>query len=397
MAGMGRVTERRGVLRIDLGDSATRSAGRTRWRPRSRWRSGSAGRASRGDRSPSPCVRPGDDIDLAIGFLLTEGMIARAPTTCSPPSCAPATDEPNTYNVVDVTLAPHVPRARHRPDPQLLHHQLVRGLRQGEHRRGPHPVALRRSPPTTTADRGRRRPWPRCRTGCAAAQRTFDRTGGLHAAGLFTAAGDLVVRARGRRPAQRRRQGGRLGAARAAGCRWPGTCCWSSGRASFELAQKASMAGHPVLAAVSAPSTLAVDLADEAGHDPRRLPARPDDERLRRRRPGRRLNGSTSGRRAPTAAARPHDPVQQLGESVVRAGRRAPGPGRGGPGGLPAPPGGEREQAARPPARRSRPPGHTIHARWPRARRVRHGDGRQRHVPTGVEVSSTASHARSSS
>lgn len=96
------------------------------------------------------------------------------------------------------------------------------------------------------------------------AQTIFDRTGGLHAAGLFDAAGGLVCV---------REDVGRhnafdkvIGWATMAG-RLPlrGHLILASGRASFELVQKALMAGLPLLAAVSAPSDLAAGLAEEAG------------------------------------------------------------------------------------------------------------------------------------
>ena len=95
-------------------------------------------------------------------------------------------------------------------------------------------------------------------------QRTFDATGGLHAAGLFTADGALLVVREdvGRHNAVDKVIGWGI-----AEGRMPMSDCVLivSGRASFELVQKAVMAGIPMLGAVSAPSSLAVDLAADNG------------------------------------------------------------------------------------------------------------------------------------
>ena len=97
-----------------------------------------------------------------------------------------------------------------------------------------------------------------------ASQQVFDRTGGLHAAGLFGADGTLLVSREdvGRHNAMDKVVGHELLAGRV-----PASAhiVVVSGRASFELVQKAAVAGTPVFCAVSAPSTLALDAARRLG------------------------------------------------------------------------------------------------------------------------------------
>jgi FdhD protein len=203
---------------------------------------------------------PGDDLDLALGFLLTEGLIGAATDVVTAQLCA-GTGEPNTYNVVDVVLAPHVPAPHTDPTRNFYTTSScgVCGKASIDAVRTRSRFDISNDPVTVTAATLAALP-DRLR----AAQRAFERTGGLHAAGIFSAAGELVCLREdvGRHNAVDKVVGwalreGRLPLA--------GHILLVSGRASFELAQKASMAGVPVLAAVSAPSTLAVDLADEVG------------------------------------------------------------------------------------------------------------------------------------
>ena len=92
----------------------------------------------------------------------------------------------------------------------------------------------------------------------------FAATGGLHAVGLFTPDGTLLLVREdvGRHNAVDKVIGAEL---RAGSTSLTGTVMLLSGRAGFELVQKAAIAGVPVLCSVSAPSALAVDLADEVG------------------------------------------------------------------------------------------------------------------------------------
>jgi FdhD protein len=257
---MGRVTDRRSVVRLDVSSGVGRTVVMDTLVGEEplEIRVGPAGEK----RAPLAVTMrtPGDDIDLALGFLLTEGIITTADDVVTAQLCA-GTEEPNTYNVVDVTLGAHVPAPV--TDPSRAFYTTsscgVCGKASIDAVRttsrfdvAADPVSITATTLATLPDRLR------------AAQKAFDRTGGLHAAGLFSAAGDLVcVREDvGRHNAVDKVVGwalrdGRLPLA--------GHVLLVSGRASFELVQKASMAGVPVLAAVSAPSTLAVDLAADAG------------------------------------------------------------------------------------------------------------------------------------
>ncbi|GAA2095980.1 formate dehydrogenase accessory sulfurtransferase FdhD [Streptomyces albiaxialis] len=250
---MGRVTERRRVVRIRDGVVSERADTLVAEEPLEIRLNG---------RALAITMRtPGDDFALAAGFLLSEGVVHDPEQIASIVYCAGATDEgANTYNVLDVRLAPGTPL----PDIALERNvyttsscglcgkaslDAVRTTARWTLGEGP---AL--DPGTLAELPGRLR----------AAQRVFDKTGGLHAAGLFTPDGGLIdVREDvGRHNAVDKLLGRALQQGRLP---LRDHVLMVSGRASFELAQKAVMAGVPALAAVSAPSSLAVDLAHETG------------------------------------------------------------------------------------------------------------------------------------
>jgi FdhD protein len=258
---MGRTTARRAVVRIDL---ATPGA------PRRRPDDLAAeepleirvGRAGPGRRAPLAVTMrtPGHDLDLAMGFLLTEGVIGAAGDVVTAQLCA-GTETPNTYNVVDVVLDPAVPPPLTDPSRNFYTTSScgVCGKASIDAVRTRSRFDVAGDPLTVPAATLAAMP-----DKLRAAQRTFDRTGGLHAAGLFTADGELLALREdvGRHNAVDKVIGW---AVREGRLPLTGQVLLVSGRASFELTQKAWMSGLPLLAAVSAPSTLAAELADEAG------------------------------------------------------------------------------------------------------------------------------------
>jgi FdhD protein len=205
---------------------------------------------------------PGHDVELAHGFLLTEGVIGDREDIATARYCD-SVDESgkNTYNVLDLALADGVPP----PDTGVERNfyttsscgvcgKAALDAVKLKTRFSPANDPIRVSPTvlTTLPDALRE------------AQRVFQSTGGLHAAGLFRADGTvLVVREDvGRHNAVDKVMGWALLQGLVP---LTGTVLLVSGRASFELVQKATMAGVPMLAAVSAPSSLAVELAVESG------------------------------------------------------------------------------------------------------------------------------------
>ncbi len=205
---------------------------------------------------------PGSDVELAQGFLLTEGLVSRREDIAAVQYCSGAgPDGLNTYNVLDVTLAQGVPM----PDVDVTRNfyttsscgvcgkaSLDAVRLSSKHSPGDDPLVLDAAMLAALPDKLRDR------------QKVFAATGGLHGAALFDAHGTaLVVREDiGRHNAVDKVIGWALESGRVP---LTGTVLLVSGRASFELTQKAVMAGIPLLAAVSAPSSLAVDLAAQSG------------------------------------------------------------------------------------------------------------------------------------
>ena len=209
---------------------------------------------------------PGADVELAQGFLLTEGVIDRREDLicaryCKGVDAQDSGSPQNNYNVLDVTLAPHV-RA---PDVDVTRNFYttsscgVCGKASLDAVRLSSRYAPGDDPTTVTAATLSQLP-ARLRK----AQKVFASTGGLHGAALFDADGTtLAVREDvGRHNAVDKVIGWAVEQGRVP---LTGTVLLVSGRASFELTQKAVMAGIPMLAAVSAPSSLAVDLASQSG------------------------------------------------------------------------------------------------------------------------------------
>ncbi|GAA4811518.1 formate dehydrogenase accessory sulfurtransferase FdhD [Nocardioides caeni] len=251
---MGRVTVRRPVVRLREGVASTRPDTLAAEEPME---------IRVGGRSLAVTMRtPGDDFDLAIGFLVSEGVVRAAEEVVSARYCAGATvDDGNTYNLVDVALADGVAP----PDPSVERAFYttsscgVCGKASLDAVRTASSWSVTDDPLRLTPDLLATLP-DRLRAG----QRVFERTGGLHAAALFDSAGELLVLREdvGRHNAVDKVVGHAL---REGWLPLRGTVLMVSGRASFELVQKAVMAGIPAMAAVSAPSSLAVDLAEEQG------------------------------------------------------------------------------------------------------------------------------------
>lgn len=198
---------------------------------------------------------PGNDSELALGFLYGEGLLREPRDVVDVRPCGP------TGNVVRVTVRADLPL-----DLERLNRNFYTTSSCG--------VCGKASIEAVTASAGIRR----VASGLVvresvlrilpdtlrAAQAGFAETGGMHAVGLFTADGDLLsVREDvGRHNAMDKLVGAEF---------MNGTLPWTdrvvllSGRASFELLQKAMMAGAPLVAAIGAPSTLALELAESAG------------------------------------------------------------------------------------------------------------------------------------
>ncbi len=205
---------------------------------------------------------PGHDMELVAGFLLAEGVVKTAADISSMRYCAGTdADGRQTYNVLDIVLADGVAP----PDASVERAFITSsacGLcgaagieavrRISSYDVSSDPLVVSPSVIAALADK--------LRTG----QPAFAKTGGLHAAGLFDSDGKLLCAREdiGRHNAVDKVLGWALQTGLVPA---RGAMLMVSGRASFELTQKAFMAGVPLLAAVSAPSSLAVELASEVG------------------------------------------------------------------------------------------------------------------------------------
>jgi FdhD protein len=201
---------------------------------------------------------PGADEQLAAGFLISEGAV-RGPDAISSIVAVDDGPPPSHGNTVDVRLVDG-----EEPVPSRVSRPSLVNSACGLCGKTTLEAVRRRAPvledgPVVPAELVSRLP-----AALREAQNLFDETGGLHAAGLFDAEGRLLVAHEdvGRHNAVDKVIGQ---AALAGDLPLCGHLLAVSGRMGFEIAQKAWMVGIPLVASVSAPSHLAVDLAREAG------------------------------------------------------------------------------------------------------------------------------------
>jgi FdhD protein len=204
---------------------------------------------------------PGSDRELTAGFLLSEQLVEAASDIGSMRHCV-ADDGRDAPNVLNVWLEGNAATRAARALAERRHvtansacgvcgRRSIDDLMQGT-RRVDSPLQVPRAVVSMLPDRLR------------AAQKTFEETGGLHAAGLFDAGGRLLQVAEdvGRHNAVDKVIGAELMQGRVP---LSERILFVSGRTSFEILQKAVVAGIPVVASVSAPSSLAIELALESG------------------------------------------------------------------------------------------------------------------------------------
>jgi FdhD protein len=198
---------------------------------------------------------PGDDFDLAIGLLRTEGMIRRIEEVGTIAYCADE-PEPDLMNIVNITL---VERERVVQSSRVNWASSSCGL-CGEASLN----AIRKNvPPLQCSMTIARDVIGQLPQRMQERQNNFNRTGGIHAAALFDGLGRLLLIREdlGRHNAVDKV----LGAAMRVAVSTTNTVLLVSGRLGFEIAQKGLMGGVPVIASVSAPSSLAIALARELG------------------------------------------------------------------------------------------------------------------------------------
>lgn len=204
---------------------------------------------------------PGHDRELAAGFLLAEGVITTVDDLGAIEHCRHP-DHTEAHNVVNVFL---LGNARQQLDRTLAQRRNVTATSScGICGRVTIESLTTRAQPLVAKSTIRSDVVHRLPEALRARQSLFDRTGGLHGAALFTIAGECVTAAEdvGRHNAVDKVLGRML-----LDERLPitGHVLVVSGRVSFEIVQKAWLAGVEIICAVSAPTSLAVELAQEAG------------------------------------------------------------------------------------------------------------------------------------